>query len=282
VIPYFEQPQLELGPLTIHAFGVLVAAAVMVGYRVFRRQLAARGLDQLTGDRLFAFIVVGGFVVAHLVDRLIYHPQLTAQNPWTLLRFWEGLSSFGGFVGAVLGAWLFARRRQSRRDAGGSAAGVSSREVWNPSRVPDQSDQAPAWPYLDAVAYAFPFGWIFGRTGCFLAYDHPGAATDFVLGQTYSDGVLRHNLGLEEALFTIAVAALFAWLGRRPRHAGFYLGLLPILYAPFRFALDFWRLKDVRYGALTPGQWGAIALLLVGVWIFRRRPAGGPAAPAGP
>jgi phosphatidylglycerol---prolipoprotein diacylglyceryl transferase len=256
VIPYFEQPQLELGPLTIHAFGVLVAAAVMVGYRVFRRQLAARGLDQLTGDRLFAFIVVGGFVVAHLVDRVIYHPQLTARDPMSLLRFWEGLSSFGGFVGAVLGAWLFARRRRS--------------------------SEAPAWPYLDAVAYAFPFGWIFGRTGCFLAYDHPGAATDFVLGQTYSDGVVRHNLGLEEALFTIAVAALFAWLGRRPRHAGFYLGLLPIIYAPFRFALDFWRLKDVRYGALTPGQWGAIALLLVGVWIFRRRPAGGPAAPAGP
>jgi phosphatidylglycerol---prolipoprotein diacylglyceryl transferase len=254
VIPYFDPPQIQLGPLHIHAFGVLVATAVLVGYRVFRRQLAARGLDQLTGDRLFAFIVVGGFVVAHLVDRLVYHPQLTARDPLSLLRFWEGLSSFGGFVGAIAGAWLFARRRPP--------------------------GEPTAWPYLDAVAYAFPFGWIFGRAGCFLAYDHPGAPTDYLLGHTYSDGVVRHNLGLEEALFTVVVAALFAWLGRRPRPVGFFLGWLPIIYAPFRFALDFWRLKDVRYGPFTPGQWGAIALLLLGLWVLRRSAAGGSAAPA--
>ena len=34
----------------------------------------------------------------------------------------------------------------------------------------------------------FPFGWIFGRLGCFLAYDHPGAPTTFFLGQKYRTG----------------------------------------------------------------------------------------------
>jgi phosphatidylglycerol---prolipoprotein diacylglyceryl transferase len=243
MIPYFEQPRLGIGPLTIHAFGVLVATAVLVGYRVFRKQLAARGLDRLTGDKLFSYIVMGGFVGAHLVDRLVYFPGETLKDPLSLLRFWDGLSSFGGFLGAVVGAWLFARRRQT--------------------------PALDAWPYLDSVAYAFPFGWIFGRFGCFLAYDHPGAPTRFLLGQRYRDGVIRHNLGLEEALFTIVLAAVFLLLARRPRAPGFYLGLLPIAYAPFRFALDFWRLVDVRYAGLTPGQWGAMALLLVGFWILR-------------
>ena len=29
MIPYFEQPRLHLGPITIHAFGVLVAGCVI-------------------------------------------------------------------------------------------------------------------------------------------------------------------------------------------------------------------------------------------------------------
>jgi phosphatidylglycerol:prolipoprotein diacylglycerol transferase len=80
----------------------------------------------------------------------------------------------------------------------------------------------------------------------------------------YKDGVVRYNLGLKEALYSIAVALLFVFLGRRRRFDGFYLGLFIVLYAPFRFAVDFLRIVDVRYGVLTPGQYGCIALLLVG------------------
>jgi phosphatidylglycerol:prolipoprotein diacylglycerol transferase len=251
VIPYFDQPRLTLGPISIHAFGVLVAAAVLAGYRVFRWQLATRGLDRQTGESLFSYIVLGGFVGAHLVDRLVYFPDRTWQDPWSLVRFWDGLSSFGGFLGAIAGAWIFKRRRQD----------------------------LDFWPYLDSVAFAFPFGWLFGRLGCFLAYDHPGAPTRFLLGQRYVDGVIRHNLGLEEAIFTMVLCPVFL-LSRRPRPGGFHVGLLALLYAPFRFALDFLRLVDVRYAGLTPGQWGALALLVVGAMILRRSTGGvGPGSP---
>jgi phosphatidylglycerol:prolipoprotein diacylglycerol transferase len=52
-----------------------------------------------------------------------------------------------------------------------------------------------------------------------------------------------------------------------------------VLYAPFRFAADFLRIVDVRYGGLTPGQWGCIALALGGaaILIVRR---GAPATAA--
>ena len=284
MIPYFEQPELHLGPLTIHAFGVLVAAAVLVGYRVVGQQLRERKLDLGVGDRLFSFIVVGGFVGAHLVDRLVYHPGKTLHDPLSLLKFWEGLSSFGGFLGAIVGAWLFTRRRRPPPKPETQSAAAADPL---PGRQAGGEGDLDTWPYLDAVAYAFPFGWILGRLGCFLAYDHPGSPTRFFLGQRYWDGVIRHNLGLEEALYTIAVAALFWMLGRRPRPTGFYLGLLPLVYAPFRFAMDFLRLQDVRYFGLTPGQWGALALLALGAHLLRTayrhtapaRP-GSPAPPA--
>ena len=255
MIPYFEQPRLSLGLFTIHAFGVMVALAVLVGHRVFKARVARDGYDVLLGERLLTWVLVGGFIGAHLVDRLVYFPAETMRDPWSLVRIWDGLSSFGGFLGGVAAAIAFIRR---------------------------QGPGFPTWEYLDAVAYCFPFGWILGRTGCFLAFDHPGRETDFFLGQQNEEGKVIHNLGLEEALFTIALAALFYVLGRRRRYAGFFLGLLPLLYAPFRFAADFLRTVDVRYGGLTPGQWGTIALLFLGVGLMsmgRRRTPILPPAP---
>ena len=110
MIPYFEQPSLSLGPITIHSFGVLVAVGILSGMYLIRRRAAAWGMDPITAERLTLWILLGGFAGAHLVDRLVYYPRETLADPWSLLRFWESLSSFGGFLGAIVGAALFLRR----------------------------------------------------------------------------------------------------------------------------------------------------------------------------
>lgn len=243
MLPYIRQPTLSLGPLTIHAFGVMVAIAVIVGAAFVKRRARLDGLDSETAMRLVTWVVVAGFLGAHLVDRFVYFPAATLADPWSVLRPWEGLSSFGGFLGGAIGAALFVRR----------------------ARLGSET-----WRYVDAVAYGLPFGWVFGRIGCFLAYDHPGAPTSFFLGEVYEDGIVRHNLGLEEGLYTIPVAALFWALGRRRRPAGFFTGLLAVVYAPVRFTLDFLRIVDVRYLGLTPGQYGAAALLAAGLFVLAR------------
>jgi phosphatidylglycerol:prolipoprotein diacylglycerol transferase len=243
MIPYFKQPSLSLGPITIHAFGVLVATAVWVGFKIFNKRAIAAGLDPRLGERLFMWALIGGFIGAHLVDRLVYFPDRTLKDPLSILRFWEGLSSFGGFLGAITGATIFIRRMK---------LGAST------------------WQFVDAVAYCAPFGWIFGRLGCFVAFDHPGAETTFFLGQynpAYSTQPI-HNLGLEEALFTMVLAATFYVLGKKPRYPGFFFGLMFVLYAPVRFILDFSRRVDVRYAGLTPGQWGSIAAFGLGLSIL--------------
>ena len=47
-----------------------------------------------------------GYIGAHLVDRFVYFPGETLANPISILKFWEGLSSFGGFVGSITAAWI--------------------------------------------------------------------------------------------------------------------------------------------------------------------------------
>jgi phosphatidylglycerol:prolipoprotein diacylglycerol transferase len=236
----------DLGLFKVHAFGVMVLLGILIGGCVLRRRSQAMGLEPARADRLLGWILVGGFLGAHLVDRLVYFPARTLADPVSLLRVWDGLSSFGGFLGASIGALAWARR--------GHGAGAT-------------------WSYLDAIAYAFPIGWLFGRLGCFLAFDHPGLPTRFALGQTYLDGVVRHNLGLEEALLVIPLAVAMALAGRRNHQPGYLVGFLATLYAPVRFFLDFLRANDTRYFGLTPAQYGAIAVLLAGA-VFLGRAAG--------
>ncbi|MGB5210340.1 MAG: prolipoprotein diacylglyceryl transferase family protein, partial [Gammaproteobacteria bacterium] len=85
----------------------------------------------------------------------------------------------------------------------------------------------------------------------------------------------RHDLGLYDVLIMAAIAVIFLILSRKPRKPGLYVGLLPVLYAPCRFLLDFLRAPvseggDIRYAGLTPAQYGSVALLVAGVLVLRR------------
>jgi phosphatidylglycerol:prolipoprotein diacylglycerol transferase len=252
VIPYFEQPKLHLGPITIHAFGALVAIGILLAFRLIRRRAPKAGLDPVLAERLAMRMVIVGFILAHVVDRLAYFPRDVLARPWSLLFIWESISSFGGFLGATLVALWFMRK---------------------------QPEGGLGWHYLDLIARVFPIAWLFGRTGCTVAYDHPGYATSFFLGQRYSDHVVRHNLGLYEALCIIPLVVAFELLGRgRPRPPGFFVGMLALVYAPIRFLLDTLRWDDARYFGFTPGQYGSVLLAVVGFTILYR--ASRPKTPA--
>lgn len=239
--PYFEQP--HLGPF--HAFGALVAMAVLVGTTVLQKRAIHEKLDPELASRLVFWVLVGGFIGAHLVHVFVYYPSETFKNPITILKIWEGISSFGGFCGAITAIFLFTRRPEFQA-----------------------LDTPTRWRHIDVVAYAFVMGWIFGRAGCTVAFDHPGTPTTFFLGFTDRAGVVRHNLGFYEMLyFALVLAPLFYLVGRKVRgHGpGFYAGLVAVAYPPVRFALEFYRTVDVRYGGLTPAQWGSFAAVAAGL-----------------
>ena len=251
--PYFEQPSLRLagqfelfgrhfGPIELHLFGALVATAVIVGTAVIRKRAQHEGLDPELAARMTFTVLVFGFIGAHLVDRLIYFPHETFADPWSILKVWQGISSFGGIVGASVGAAYFIKKEK---------LGLSK------------------WRYLDVIGWGFAVGWIFGRLGCFSAFDHPGVATDFFLAEVDAKGIMRHNLGLYEALYFVPLSGLFWALGQKRRAPGFYVALLCLLYPPVRFLFDFLRIVDVRYLGLTPAQWGSIGFMIFGFFLLR-------------
>jgi phosphatidylglycerol---prolipoprotein diacylglyceryl transferase len=207
-----------------------------------RKRAVFEKLDPELAARMTFSVLIFGFIGAHLVDRFIYFPQDTFKNPISILKVWEGISSFGGIAGAAVGAAYFMKK-----------------EGLGPLK----------WRYLDCIAHGFVVGWIFGRLGCFSAFDHPGDATNFFLGEVYRDNIQRHNLGLYEALYFVPLAALFWVLGRKRRAPGFYVALVCILYPPVRFLFDFLRIIDVRYLGLTPAQWGSVAFVAFGLLMVK-------------
>ena len=248
MIPFFGQKQLfELFGFPVHWFGILVALGVIIGDRIVVNQAAKRGLDPQDVRYLNVRMVIGGFIMAHLVSVLFYFPQRVAESPfWTLVNVWSGLSSFGGFVGAFL-TFLYLTRKE----------------------------KIPRLPYADAVALGLSVGWIFGRMGCTTAHDHPGRHTDFFLAVKYPEGP-RHDLGFYELLFTIVLTGVLFWFARKPRRSGHIIGLAAILYAPVRFLFDFLRATDTpvadeRYFGLTPAQWACIALFILAANLLRRK-----------
>jgi phosphatidylglycerol:prolipoprotein diacylglycerol transferase len=265
MVPYFEQPVIRLGPLSIHAFGIAVAVALWVGVSLAQRRFALVGLQPRVGQRLGNWMLAGGLLGAHLFAVLFYFPGKLLTDPWVLLRPWEDISSFGGILGGVIAALLFFRIRASAED------------------------RAQRWAYLDAVAFVFPVPFAIGRIGCALAHDHPGTLTTFPLAISIkSDAALAyirsvyqqsgaafaepasvqreamgfHDLGWYEFLFlTFVVVPLFQFWSRRDRSRGFYLLAFPAVYLPVRFGVDFLRIVDARYFGLTPAQWVAVAVL---------------------
>lgn len=247
MFPYFEQPVFHLVGFQIAAFQLLVCSAVIVGHEVVVRRARRLGFDPDLASSLVAWTIFFGFVGSHLFDVVFYQPAELRQNPLVLLQVWGSMSSFGGIIGGLAGGWWLTRRK-----------GLSGSQIF---------------VFLDILGFAFPLAWIFGRAGCALAHDHVGIPTTSLLAVRFPDGP-RFDLGLLELLYTIAIAALFLLLDRRPRPTGFFVGLFFTLYGPVRFGFDVLRIGDQRYLGWTPGQYASVGATLFGIllllWVFQR------------
>lgn len=243
MIPYLSWQTIDLGPISLQVWGLFVALGFLLGGVAAGWFAKRQGEEAKVVYDLLPWLVLSGLVGGRLGHVLFYDFSYYLQQPLEIFAIWEGgLSVFGGLFLSTVVALAFFRRRQVN-----------------------------VWKYADILAFGLPFGKWLGRIGCFLIHDHPGTATDFVLGVQYPDGVVRHDHGLYLSLNALVMALVFLWLARKPRPTGFYLAVFSLWYGAVRFFLDFYRLEDARWLGLTPAQYFCLALFLFGltvsVWI---------------
>ena len=256
MIPYFNFEIIQLGPIIIHVWGMMVALGIASGtafaYYFCKKYLFS---GEVAVD-MAIWMLAGALIMARVFHVLFYDPVYFTQNPEEIIKFWRGgASSLGGFAGAALALWWFAKKRR-----------FTLKEIL---------------PYLDISALGLWLGWGVGRLGCFFTHQHPGkiitatagprleAVGNFIFGVKYAGGA-RFDLGLLESILGFTLFIIFYLLFPKlvRKRWGLVAGFSAASYALVRFFLDFLRATpdfpggDVRYFALTPAQWGMLALLV--------------------
>jgi phosphatidylglycerol:prolipoprotein diacylglycerol transferase len=274
-------------PLQVHSFGMFVAIGLLVCL-VMATWRGERKLG-MNGEKVQnygLFLIVVGWSFAHVFNMVFYHPGEVARNPLVLFQVWGSVSSYGGLIGGIIGVYAW---------------------QW---MHPD--DDFLLW--VDHAAWTLTFAWMFGRFGCASVHDHIGMkAPEWwplafeIPADFYREplaGTVRHDLGFYEALWWIVIVATVLIVDRKPRRKGLYMAIIPLMYAPVRFFLDFFRpwpqeqvghlgtvdasgltgtvlsffqtqpealaYGDTRYLSLTPAQYLSIALFLFGLYMLYR------------
>ncbi len=293
-LPYIHMGALELGPLPIQAFGVIVAIGVLIGAALLRRYAEWHGVPDDNIRGLLGWITVTGFLGAHWFDVIAYQ----ADKPWFDLKgwrpsewplwfqLWSGISSYGGFLGGAMGFafYVWWKRLDTRLMADIAIVGLLP--AFSIGRIGctvvsdhiGRSIAPDAW--YSFLAMDYPTSDKLVHSGIAeLVHDNPALRT--------AEVIPAWNLGLVEFLWLIPVNALILWLAFRKKRvpAGFIVVLAGMLYAPVRFFLDFLRPanSDPRYFDLTFAQWASLLAFGAAAYVaFLVKKSGKPAKTIAP
>jgi prolipoprotein diacylglyceryl transferase len=195
---------IRLGPLAIHAYGLMYVIGIALAIHITARRWG--GASAAGGDRSLVYDVAAWAVPAGLIGARIYFDattpfDITPHAWWGPLAIWKG----------GLGVW------------GGIAAGAAA-GVWRVRRA-----GASVGAFMNAVAPALGVAQAIGRVGNYFNQELFGKPSGLPWAVEISPAA-RANAGipagdlkyatfqpsfLYEMIFDLALAALLIWLGRR-------------------------------------------------------------------
>ena len=250
--PQFDPVALQLGPISIHWYGLMYLIAflsVLLLGRYRAKQQTNAGWQSSEMDDILFYGALGVIIGGRLGYVLFYQPGYYLSHPLEIAYVWQGGMSFhGGFLG-VLAAMMFYARKTGKR-----------------------------WlAIMDFVAPLVPLGLGAGRLGNFINGELWGRTTDAPWGMVFPqiDNLARHPSQLYQfALEGIVLFALLWLYSSKPRPVGAVSGLFLIGYGSFRFLVEFTREPDSFLGLLalnlSMGQWLSLPMIVVGIWMMWR------------
>ena len=254
---------LELGPITLYSYGLLLALGYLAGLRLALIRARARGLN---GDRVMdlgIWIIVSALVGAKLL--LLYQDwRIFSSDPKQLLSLAQsGGVFYGGLILAVIVALWYIRRHQ-----------------------------LPMWTTTDVFAPGIALGHVIGRIGCFLAGCCYGRETTVPWSVVFTDPFALANAGTplnvhlhptqlyESGAEALILAGLLFFEKRGRAFPGRTFWGYMLVYAVSRFVIEFFRGdrgRGLYFGdAVSLAQLISIVLVplsLVMLWWLSRQPA---------
>jgi phosphatidylglycerol:prolipoprotein diacylglycerol transferase len=246
----------QLGPLSIRWYGILMALSMAIGLWLAYREAKRRSLDPESFLKAAELGLLGALVGARLYY-VLFNLDYYTQFPRKIFAVWEGgLAIHGGIIGGLLVGGGYAWRRR-----------------------------LPVIQFLDVAAPSLILGQAIGRWGNFFNEEAFGTPTAlpwklFISAShrplLYAQDEYFHPAFLYESLWDFGVfLVLFFWLRKRFERAPGALFLAYIgLYSAGRFLTEGIRTDPLMLGPLRVAQLVSLAgvgLALVAVPLLLRR-----------
>ena len=243
------------GPGGIRWYGISYLAGFVFAYFLlktyYKNKRSPYDSEQILN--FMTFLVLGVLLGGRIGYSLLYRGNEFLQDPFMLLRVWEGgMASHGGFAGVCIAALLYAR----------------------------YSKQSP-FPVGDLIVSVVPPGLFFGRIANFINGELWGRTTDvswgvlFPKAPGFAQEIARHPSQIYAA--TLEGLCTFAFVQWRfwktdvtQRVPGRLAGEFLIAYSIARICNEFFREPDASLiMGMTRGQFYSIFLILGGFLLVR-------------
>jgi len=255
ILASFPSPSseaIELGPLTLRAYGLAIAFGVLAGVWLAQKRWSAAGGGPDDVSKLAMWAVPAG-----LVGSRIYH----VLTDWRFdegfaepFKIWEGgLGIPGGIAAGVLMALFIIRR-----------------EGWDRGR------------FLDAAAPSLPLAQAIGRIGNWFNQELFGGPTDLPWGveispehrpAEYADSEAFHPTFLYESLWNLGLVLALLWIGKTQKlRTGALLAVYVVGYLVARLWLETVRVDPAtEIGGVRVNIWmSIIGITVAGGWLLLR------------
>ncbi len=237
------------GPVTVHWYGVLFAAAFLVGLQIMRwiYDREQRKPEEL--DSLFIYILAGTIIGARLGHVFFYDPAYYLANPLDIFKIWKGgLASHGGAVGILIAVYLYSRKNGH-----------------------------PSWLWiLDRFCMTAALGGAMIRIGNFFNSEIIGTPVNGGIVFERFDSLPRHPVQLYESftylLIFIVMLVIYQRFWKTLRD-GKLFGVFLVMSFSARFFLEFFKVRQASYAQgmdLSVGQWLSIPFVIFGLILIVR------------
>lgn len=252
LFPHFNPVALQLGPVSIHWYGIAYVAAFLLGLS-FTKYLARKhpggGVTPDKLESLFTYVILGVILGGRLGYVLFYNLDQYLLHPLDILKVWQGGMSFhGGLLGVMLAiAWFAWKHQVNVIDLG------------------------------DRVAPAVPIGLLLGRIANFINGELVGRITSPELPWSmvfpHIDLYPRHPSQLYEAALEGLLLFLLMLFATRKRIVRFQpIGIFFTGYALARILVECFRTPEITHNLgilqLTQGQLLSLPMLALGLWFL--------------
>jgi len=236
----------QLGPLTVHWYGVMIALAFLAGLWTATRRARRENISSERIADIVIWLMVGGILGARIVYVATYWKDEFAGQPFSEIFMIQhgGLVYYGGLIGATI-------------------AGI----------ICNHWKKLPFWKTADVLAPSIALGNIFGRIGCLLNGCCYGRACNLPWAIRFpsghpTGGLPVHPTEIYDALNNFILYLLLAWLFRRKKFDGEVFATYLIGYAITRTIMEYFRgdyPPDQIHFGLTPGELISIPVFIIGL-----------------